>query len=110
MATNPGGIYYASAPEVVSQCTIKTLPLGRKSNELVPPYKELLVSLSQCPVQRNQLNFTAFQSGQYPITRRLFVIVKDNGRDRQAGEAYANLLLSTQGQELITKAGFVSIR
>ncbi|MBW4665308.1 MAG: PstS family phosphate ABC transporter substrate-binding protein [Chroococcus sp. CMT-3BRIN-NPC107] len=111
VAANPGGIYYASAPEVVSQCTVKSLPLGRKPTEFVTPYQEPFVALSQCPNQRNQLNSAAFQSGEYPITRRLFVIVKQDGSvDRQAGEAYARLLLTAQGQELIAKAGFVSIR
>jgi phosphate transport system substrate-binding protein len=106
-----GSIYYASAPEVVPQCTVKSLPLGRKVGEWVTPYQEPFVPLSQCPQQRNQLNQTAFQSGDYPITRRLFVIVKRNGEaDEQAGIAYANLLLTRQGQDLITQAGFVSIR
>jgi phosphate transport system substrate-binding protein len=111
VAANPGSIYYASAPEVVSQCTVKPLPLGRKTAEFVPPYQEPFVELSQCPQQRNQLNTSAFQSGDYPITRRLFVIVKlDGGADQQAGDAYAKLLLTSQGQQLIAKAGFVSIR
>ncbi|NJP11143.1 MAG: phosphate ABC transporter substrate-binding protein [Leptolyngbyaceae cyanobacterium RU_5_1] len=111
VAVNPGAVYYASAPEVVDQCTTKSVPLGRKANELVPPYQEPMVPPSACPGQRNQLNANAFQSGQYPITRRLFVIVKQNGLiDQQAGEAYANLLLTDQGQELIAKAGFVRIR
>lgn len=111
VANNPGGIYYASAPEVVPQCTVKPLSLLSGTNQLTPPYQEPFISLSRCPQERNQLNAAAFQSGQYPITRRLFVIVKQNGQsDQQAGVAYANLLLTTQGQELITKAGFVSIR
>ena len=111
IADNPGGIYYASAPEIVPQCTIKSLPIGRKADDLVAPYQEPFVPLSQCPGQRNQLNRAAFQSGEYPITRRLFVIVKQNSQDdEQAGIAYANLLLSAQGQDLIAKAGFVSIR
>lgn len=111
VAKNPGGIYYASAPEVVDQCTIKPLPLGRTSNKLIPPYQPPLVPNQNCPQQRNQLNAVAFQTGDYPITRRLFVIVKQNGQiDQQAGESYANLLLTSQGQELITKAGFVRIR
>lgn len=111
VANTPGSIYYASAPEVVSQCTVKPLRLGRNFKELIPPYQEPFIPLSRCPQERNQLNTAAFQSGQYPITRRLFVIVKQNGQsDEQAGIAYANLLLTTQGQELITKAGFVSIR
>lgn len=111
VAANPGSIYYASAPEIVSQCTVKSLPLGRQATELVPPYQEPFIELSQCPKQRNQLNTSAFQSGEYPITRRLFVIIKQDGEiDQQAGEAYAKLLLTAQGQKLIAKAGFVSIR
>jgi phosphate transport system substrate-binding protein len=51
------------------------------------------------------------KTGQYPITRRLFVIIKENGQlDEQAGNAYAQLLLTDQGQTLISKAGFVKIR
>ncbi|MBD2004946.1 MULTISPECIES: PstS family phosphate ABC transporter substrate-binding protein [Cyanophyceae] len=111
VATNPGSIYYASAPEVVGQCTVKTLPLGRTPDQLVPPYQEPFVPLEQCPTQRNGLNSSAFQSGKYPITRNLFVIVKLNGQvDQQAGEAYANLLLTQQGQQLLEEAGFVRIR
>ncbi|ARV61487.1 phosphate ABC transporter substrate-binding protein [Nostocales cyanobacterium HT-58-2] len=111
VAANPGGIYYTSAPLVVSQCNVKPLPVGRNSNKLVPPYKTPFVPLSQCPQQRNQVNTEVFLSGQYPLSRRLSVVVKQNGQiDQQAGEAYAKLLLSAQGQELIKKAGFVSIR
>jgi len=40
LAKVPGGIYYASAPEVVPQCSIKTLPLGHKPDEPVTPYQE----------------------------------------------------------------------
>ncbi|BAY33339.1 periplasmic phosphate-binding protein of phosphate ABC transporter [Nostoc carneum NIES-2107] len=111
VAKNPGAIYYASAPEVVGQCSVQPLPLGRTSDQLIPPYKKPFVPLEQCPQQRNQINATAFQKAEYPITRRLFVIVKQNGQgDQQAGEAYANWLLTPQGQELIAKAGFVRIR
>ncbi len=108
---NRGSIYYASAPEIVGQCTVKPLPLGRQSDQFVPPYKEPFIPPTNCPQQRNQVNAAAFQQGNYPITRQLFVIVKQNGQiAQQAGEAYANLLLTPVGQELITKAGFVKIR
>ena len=111
LACSPGGIYYSSAPEVVPQCTIRPLPLGRKPGEFISPYQEPFVPLSQCPGRRNQLNINAFQTGQYPITRNLFVVVKQNDQiDQQAGEAYANFLLTQQGQELIAQAGFVKIR
>jgi len=61
------------------------LPLGRKPGELVS-HQEPFV-LSQCPGKRNQLNIDAFQAGQYPLTRNLFVVVKQNSQmDEQAGE------------------------
>lgn len=39
------------------------------------------------------------------------VIVKQNEQlDRQAGVAYAQLLLTDRGQDLLEKSGFVSLR
>ncbi|MCC5616473.1 PstS family phosphate ABC transporter substrate-binding protein [Nostoc sp. CHAB 5836] len=111
LAGSPGSIYYASAPEVIPQCSIKALPLGRTQGEYIAPYQEPSVLPSECRDKRNKLNIEAFQSGKYPITRNLFVVVKQNGQtEQQAGVAYANLLLTEQGQELITQAGFVKIR
>jgi phosphate transport system substrate-binding protein len=111
IANTPGGIYYGSAPEIVPQCTIKSLPIGRTNGQFVTPYQQPEIAQSQCPNQRNQLNAENFRNGNYPITRNLFVIIKQNGQsDQQAGEAYANWLLTSQGQELIEKAGFVRIK
>lgn len=111
VAATLGGIYYASAPEVVGQCRIRPLPLGRQDNQYVPPYQEPYVPPQRCPQERNRLNYRAFQEGTYPITRRLFVITKeDNSLDAQAGRAYADLLLTDQGQAAIEKAGFVRLR
>lgn len=104
---NPGGIYYASAAEVVPQCTIKPLPLGHKPGEFVAPYREPFVQTSKCqPGHRNRLNLEAFKHNQYPLTRDLFVVVKQNGdsRDEKAGEAYAKLLLTDEGQRRIREA------
>nr|WP_225225630.1 hypothetical protein [Komarekiella delphini-convector] len=33
LASSPSGIYYASAPQVVPQCSIKPLPLGRTQGQ-----------------------------------------------------------------------------
>ncbi len=111
VAHNFGGIFYGSAPEIIGQCRIKPLPIGNHFDELIPPYQEPLVSPSECPERRNQLNLTAMQTGQYPILQPLFVAVKYDGRlNEQAGEAYAHLLLTDQGQELIRQAGYIPIR
>lgn len=107
IANNPGAIYYASAPEIVPQCTIKAIAIGRTPGEFVSPSQDPQVP--DCKLR--SLNVEALQSGRYPITRRLFVIIKQNGQlDEQAGEAYARLLLTNQGQDLIEKAGFVRLR
>nr|WP_238553704.1 PstS family phosphate ABC transporter substrate-binding protein [Fortiea contorta] len=112
LISDRGGIYYASAPEIVPQCKIKPLPIAKPGQSFVPPYQEPLIKPEQCPQQRNKLNIAAFKTGQYPITRRMFVIVKqdNNSLEQQAGEAYANMLLTNQGQKLISDAGFVRIR
>ncbi|HAZ48906.1 MAG TPA: phosphate ABC transporter substrate-binding protein [Cyanobacteria bacterium UBA11369] len=111
VAEDPAGMFEASAPLLVPQCKVKTLSLGRSSAQLITPYKQPFVPLSECPSKRNEANTEAFLSGEYPLTRRLFVAVKKNNQiDQQAGEAYANLLLTEQGQKMIEKAGFVRIR
>ena len=111
VSRNRGGIFYASAPDIVKQCSIKPLPIGRVGEKFVPPYKEPFIPPFQCPKKRNQLNVAAFRSDEYPMTRRLFVIVKNNGQiEEQAGKAYAKLMLTQEGQKLIHEAGFVRIR
>ena len=111
LSKTPGGIYYASARSVVFQCSVKALPLGRTSGQLIPPYREPMVSPEQCPRQRNQLNTQAIKNGSYPIIANLSVIIKQNkGREQQIGDAYAELLLTDQGQKAIQQAGFVGVR
>jgi phosphate transport system substrate-binding protein len=106
-----GGLYYASARAVVPQCTVKPLALGLTSTELIPPYRDSLVTPDQCPRQRNQINTEAIKNGSYPITTNLFVIIKqNNGQAQQVGEAYAQLLLTDQGQKAIERAGFAGVR
>lgn len=111
LSKNPGGVYYASARSVIPQCSVKALPLGSTSNQLIPPYSEALVSPGQCPRQRNQLNTQVIKNGSYPMIANLFVIIKQNkGREQQIGDAYAKLLLTDQGQKAIEQAGFVGVR
>ncbi|TFI53020.1 phosphate ABC transporter substrate-binding protein [Mastigocladus laminosus UU774] len=112
VSDNEGGIYFASAAEVVKECTIKPLPLLNNSGEVVPPYKPPFVSNEDCYAFKNRIevNTEQFRNGSYPITRNLYVIVKENDKTKkQAGEAYANLLLTNQGQELLEETGFVRI-
>ncbi|MEH2215052.1 PstS family phosphate ABC transporter substrate-binding protein [Nostoc sp.] len=110
LSKTPGGVYYASARSVVFQCSVKALPLGNTSGQLIPAYREPMVAPEQCPRQRNQLNTQAIKNGSYPMIANLFVIIKQNkGREQQIGNAYANLLLTDQGQRAIEQAGFVGV-
>ncbi|MDZ8188460.1 MAG: substrate-binding domain-containing protein [Nostoc sp. ChiSLP02] len=109
-----GGIYFASAPEVIKECTVKTVPLKQKLEPsfAIPPYRPPLFSPEDCLKYKDKIeaNTAAFRNGTYPITRKLFVIVKQNDPiKKEAGESYANLLLTQEGQELLEKIGFAPI-
>jgi phosphate transport system substrate-binding protein len=110
LAQDPGGIYYASAPAIISQCGVKALAIAQEANNFVSPYQAPLPQ-EECSQGKGQLNVDALRTGEYPITRQLFVIIRLDGQtDQEVGEAYAKLLLTHEGQELISKAGFVKIR
>jgi ABC-type phosphate transport system substrate-binding protein len=113
LAETPGGFNVNTASILVPQCSIKTLPVKNASGKFVAPYKEPLVSPTDCRVQPNQVNVEVFKSGEYPkeLSDTLYVVVKEDGQiGQQAGEAYANLLLSNEGQNLLEAAGFVGIQ
>lgn len=102
VAKTPGGIGYATASEVIGQNSIRPLPLAKDAEGFVSPF----AGNSPAAVNKN-----AFADGSYPLTRRLFVVIKRDGRlDEQAGVAYTNLLLSNEGQGLVEQAGFVPVR
>ncbi|NEQ38903.1 MAG: CHAT domain-containing protein [Okeania sp. SIO3I5] len=113
VTANKGAIYFATASEVIPQCGVKPLAISYESgSDFVAPYKGEFVPPENCSEQlRNEPNLEVFENGTYPITRRLFVIVKKDGSfDEKAGEAYGKLLLTDEGQKLIEKAGYSPIR
>ncbi|AFZ30307.1 hypothetical protein Glo7428_1752 [Gloeocapsa sp. PCC 7428] len=103
VAATPGSIGYSSASVVVGQKTIYPLPLSIAPGEMfITPF---------VGANKTVLNKTALANGSYPLTRRLFAIVKRDGSlDEQAGVAYTNLLATDEGEKMIDQAGFVSIR
>jgi phosphate transport system substrate-binding protein len=99
--TTPGAIAYASASLIVGQRGINVLGLAKPHSD---KYIKVLT-------EQNQVNKAAIKDGTYPFTRRLSVIIRQDGTlDEQAGKAYANLLLSKEGQQIIEKSGLVPIR
>jgi phosphate transport system substrate-binding protein len=106
LANDPGGIYYGSATAIVPQCTVKSLPLGE---DLVAPYQKPLVAAAECPQRRNQLNIEALRNADYPLTHYLYVVYIENNERSQIGRAYADFLLTPQGQQAIAKAGLIPL-
>ncbi|MUL39243.1 PstS family phosphate ABC transporter substrate-binding protein [Gloeocapsopsis dulcis] len=102
VADTPGGIGYSSAA-VAGQEKIYPLPISIAPGEtFISPF---------VGINEKVLNKAALANGSYPLTRRLFAIVKrDGGLDEQAGVSYVNLLTTDEGQKLIEQAGFVPIR
>jgi phosphate transport system substrate-binding protein len=103
VASTLGGIGYASTSETIKQQTIRLLSIGKGSSQTY---------VSPCgDAACTSANDAAFKAGAYPITRRLFVVIRRDGKlDEQAGVAYANMLLSDEGQQLAKQAGFIPIR
>jgi phosphate transport system substrate-binding protein len=105
------GIYYGSAKEViVDSCLTQPIPIGRTVNTF-KPYQEPLQPLSAClKGERNKINPEVIKNQTYPLTRKIYVVIKADGTNRQkSGEAYVKLLKTKQGQELLERAGFVRI-
>lgn len=99
VAATPGAISYSSASIAAGQRSIHLLSLARGSSKKY-------VS----PVIGGGVNVAALRDGSYPITRRLFIVIRrDRTPDEQAGVAYTNLLLSHEGQQIVEKSGFAAI-
>jgi serine/threonine protein kinase len=110
---HPGAIFYGSAQEmIVDSCGTKPIAIGETQGSAIKPFEEPLQSFEACNNKghKNKPNFEVIKNQKYPLTRKIYVIIKADGGNRQkAGEAYAKLLKTKQGQELLERAGFVSI-
>jgi phosphate transport system substrate-binding protein len=87
----------------VPQCGVKTLPIINKGKTFYPYQQQNFVSPAQCGAgKRNKVNIEAIDSDEYPFSVSFYVVVKKNGQKAEkAGEAYANLLQTEQGKNMI---------
>lgn len=94
-----GAISLASSSLVQNQRSLKIYSLA---NENTSNYINLF--------SNKKLNAAAIKEGSYPLTRRLFVVYREDGsNDQITGEAIANLLTSLEGQEIINNSNYVPI-
>lgn len=100
VTSTPGAISFASSSLVQNQRLVKIYSLtdGSASNYINP-------------LNNAQLNKTAIISGAYPLTRRLFIVIRQDGtNDQIVGEAMANFLTSVQGQKIVENSNFIPIK
>ncbi|NJK58331.1 MAG: hypothetical protein HC939_21310 [Pleurocapsa sp. SU_5_0] len=97
--STPGGFSFISASLILEQKSIKVFNLAdSNSSKYVPAFV------------KGSPNLNAFRSGNYPLTRKIFVAHKEGDAwEQNAGEAYVSFL-NTQGQKLIEQSGFVPLR
>lgn len=95
----PGSISFASASLVRGQQAVKVFNLAEENSaNYIAPFVAGGANLEQ------------FKNGEYALTRRLFVVIRQDGTpDELAGKAYTQMLLSNQGQEIVKSAGFVPL-
>ena len=101
VAQTPGAIGYGAQPLVVNQTTVSPIGLAKRgSRNYIQPVED-----------SGNINKQGILDGSYPLIRRIFVILREDGEiDELAGRAYVNLLLSKEGQNLIDQAGYLPIR
>lgn len=94
----PGAISFTSA-SLAQQQAIKVFNLAAEnSTNYVSPF------VAERP------NLPSFKSGTYRLTRRLFIVTREDGTpDESAGIAYTEMLLSKEGQEIVEQSGFVPL-
>ena len=104
-ANTPGGVGVGSAALLINQRMVRVLPITKQNNShLISPCAD-----DTCQVVNK--NLIAEQSYPEELTKQLFVVIKRDGTfNEHAGVAYANMLLSDEGQKLVEEAGFVPFR
>jgi ABC-type phosphate transport system substrate-binding protein len=104
----PGGIFFVSVSEVINNCNLKILAIARRAGS---DYISLHSNDELCNLSRENLNIEVLHNGEYPLIRRLFVVIEANSPvDEEVGKVYKDYLLSPQGQKLISKSGFIPLR
>jgi ABC-type phosphate transport system substrate-binding protein len=99
-SSTEGAISYGSSAIVKGQGSIR--PIAVAKDDESPPISALLAD--------GTVNLQAFSNNLYPLTRRLFVVIRrDETRSQKAGVAYTNFLLSEEGQKIVKQAGFVPL-
>jgi phosphate transport system substrate-binding protein len=90
---------------------IQAITVGQSSIRLIDISKGNTDKYVSPATPLGDANTDALEDATYPLIQRVFVVIKQDGTlDELAGTAYANLLLSKEGQKAIQSAGYLPIR
>lgn len=90
----PGAIGFSNAALAAREAFINVLSVARVDEYFNPLTEE------------GEVNIESIRSGDYPIINSLFTLYRTGS---EAGEAYTNMLLSAEGQQIFFKSGFVPL-
>lgn len=111
-----GAIYHAPASLVYGQDTVgvEPIPIGKNLDDSTLPFGKDFKPLESCGNVNSNVTLPPPLKAGYPEElqrEKIYVIVKkDNSIQERAGRAYANLLLTDEGQRLMEQIGFQPIR
>jgi phosphate transport system substrate-binding protein len=102
VASTPGGVSFGGNALIIGQRTIRPVAVAKaNSKEYVQPLIE----------DGKRMNLAAIRDSSYPLTRRRFIVFRSDATiDQLSGEAFANILLTKEGQQIVEKAGLVPVR
>ncbi len=102
VASTPGGISFGGITPIIGQQTIRPLAVAKANSQ---EYVQSLID------EGKRMNVTAIRDSSYPFSKRRFIVYRLDGTiDQLAGEAYVNMLMSKEGQQIVEKAGFIPLR
>ncbi|MBO3461606.1 substrate-binding domain-containing protein [Aetokthonos hydrillicola Thurmond2011] len=102
VVSTPGGISFGGNAPLIGQQSIRPLAIAKANSQ---NYVQPFINGNQ------QSNTAAIKNGSYPVTRRLFIVFRQDGTiDELAGHAYSKMLLTQEGQQIVEKAGLVPLR
>jgi serine/threonine protein kinase len=110
IASNLGGMGIVSAALAIEQCKVKILPL-KKNKELIDisPW-ETPQDCDKNFKNNKKINQEKLKKYDYRTENLSVVIKKDGGNKQKSGETFANMILTSEGQDYVQEAGYLKIR
>jgi len=116
-----GGIGFSSLSQIRGQCSVYPLAIqgpnrqGQEQKHAVQPLilangEDITPETDLCDRKGNyRPNVSVFQNGDYPLSYPLAVVYASDNRRIPIGRKFAELMQTTEGQQLLSDAGLVPL-